>query len=582
MGLLYDNENNIIAFSGSMNESNSAFMHNYESIDVFCSWKSDFERVLSKEKAFNTMWKDYDPGVRVFDFPKAAIDKLQKYKKSQIRYDIDELEIQQVRETIDDQKIDGPLQPEDVSLYDYQIEAINKWANQNFVGIFDMATGTGKTYTALGAITKLFKHCNESLAIIIVCPFQHLVEQWVGDVKKFNMKPIIGYSASTQKDWKKRLKQAASSFNLGIKKHFCFITTNATFTSQLVQKTISELKGNTVLVIDEAHNFGADNLSRALNPNVKYRLALSATLDRHGDIEGTTKLYNYFGRKCIEYSLHRAIKEEKLVPYNYHPVVIYFTSEELDNYKSLSREISKHCMKDRHGNFKVNETGKMLLIKRARIIASARGKINKLKELMHDYKKKHHILVYCGATSIHDPDYEEHQINEFEMRQIDIVSSLLGNNLGMRISQFTSAENSEERERLKTEFAEGDHIQALIAIRCLDEGVNIPKIKTAFILASSTNPKEYIQRRGRVLRKFKGKNSAEIYDFITLPRPLRVVGSLSREEIKHDISLVKRELARMEDFASIANNPSETDRLINEIAQRYGLFQIGGDEHGAL
>lgn len=582
MGLLYDNENNIIAFSGSMNESNTAFMHNYEAIDVFCSWKDELERVISKEKAFNNMWNDYDPGVRVFEFPKIAKDKLINYKKANIRYDIDNIEFGEVRETPEELENKGPIQPEDVSLYDYQKEAIEEWANRKFVGIFDMATGTGKTYTALGAITKLYDHCDRNLAVIIVCPFQHLVEQWVDDVKKFYMKPIIGYSASGQKDWKKRLKHAVNSFNLGIKNHFCFVTTNATFSSQFVQNTINELNNNAVLVIDEAHNFGAANLSRALNSNFDYRLALSATIDRHGDIEGTNKLYNYFGDKCIEYTLQRAIQEDKLVPYYYYPVVVYFTSEELEQYNSLSKEISKYCMKDKHGNIKVSENGKMLLIKRARIVASAYNKINKLEELIKDYKKDNHILVYCGATSIHDPGYEENHVNEFEMRQIDIVSSLLGNKLDMRISQFTSAEDSDERKRLKTEFAEGDHIQALIAIRCLDEGVNIPKIKTAFILASSTNPKEYIQRRGRVLRKAKGKNKAVIYDFITLPRPLNNVKSLSQEETKYDISLVKRELTRMEDFASIANNPSKTDRLINEINQNYGLLRIGGDVHGAL
>lgn len=582
MGLLYDNEDNIIAFSGSMNESNTAFMHNYESIDVFCSWKDELERVKSKEKAFDNMWNDYDPGVRVFEFPKVAKDRLIKYKKTNIRYDIDTIEFGEVRETSEVLENKGPLLPEDISLYDYQKEAIEEWANRKFVGIFDMATGTGKTYTALGAIAKLYEYCNRNLAVIIVCPFQHLVEQWVDDVKKFNMKPIIGYSASSQKDWKKRLKHAVNSFNLAIKKHFCFVTTNATFSSQFVQNTIKDLKNNAVLVIDEAHNFGAANLSSTLNPNIEYRLALSATIDRHGDTEGTNKLYDYFGGKCIEYTLQRAIKEDKLVPYYYYPVVVYFTNEELDQYNALSKEISKYCIKDRHGNLKINETGKMLLIRRARIIASAQEKVNKLEELMHEYKQKNHILVYCGATSVHDPDYKEKQINEFEIRQIDIVSSVLGNNLDMRISKFTSAEDSEERERLKNEFAEGDHIQALIAIRCLDEGVNIPKIKTAFILASSTNPKEYIQRRGRVLRKSRGKRYAEIYDFITLPRSLGIVRNLSREETKYDISLIKRELTRMKDFASIADNPSETDRLIHEITQCYGLIQIGGEAHGAL
>lgn len=576
MGLLYDDEDNIIAFTGSMNETSTAFTHNYETIDVFCSWTYENNRVRAKDTAFNTLWNNFDPNVSIVEFPKVAIEKLQMYKKGPVDMGIDETEHLTIRRA---PAPNGPCIPEGVRLHDYQLEAIDEWANRDFRGIFDMATGTGKTYTGLGAIAKLYSHCGEQLAVLIVCPYQHLVEQWVEDIVMFNMKPIVGYSASTQKNWKTRLKDAVIDFNLGIKRHFCFITTNATFSSKFVRKQVDTLKGNVVLVVDEAHNFGAANLSNTLNPRIPYRLALSATLERHGDEEGTEKLYEYFGGKCIEYTLERAIREGKLTPYYYYPVVVHLNEDELAEYKAITKEVFKHCSTDGKGKLKIDDHGKLLLIKRARIVAAAQEKINKLHELMVNFQKDKHILVYCGAATMRDPGYKEGVTDDFEMRQIDVVSDLLGNKLNMKISQFTSAERAEKRELLKTEFAEGKHIQALIAIRCLDEGVNIPSIKVAFILASSTNPKEYVQRRGRVLRKFPGKHHAVIYDFITLPRPLDIASVTSENELKMDLSLVRREISRMRDFAAIAENPAETDGLIVELEETYGLTKIRGDEY---
>ena len=155
-------------------------------------------------------------------------------------------------------------------------------------------------------------------------------------------------------------------------------------------------------------------------------------------------------------------------------------------------------------------------------------------------------------------------------RQIVSVSKMLGNDLGMRVTHFTSAESAKEREQIKTQFANADPYQAIVAIKCLDEGVNIPSIKTAFILASSTNPKEYIQRRGRVLRKAPNKPYATIYDFVTLPTPMEYV-DLGSETIRLDMSLIKKEIIRMKEFGEIAMNPSEADKLIQKLSEAYGL-----------
>lgn len=573
LGLMYDSDGNIIAFSGSMNESANAFTSNYEAIDVFASWTQDADRVYIKQSAFNAMWEDYEPSIKVMDFPDVKEEILRRYRvndRIDTRLD-DESSVDDITPIDEPAAPVGPMIPAYVHMRQYQMDAIEEWVNRNYVGIFDMATGTGKTYTALAAVSKLFADKQQNLAVIIICPYQHLVEQWKEDIVAFGMKPIVCYSASSQRNCRERLKTAVTSFNLGVQDHFCMVSTNATFSIDYVQDLMAKLTGNVVLVVDEAHNFGAENLSQTLLPHIPYRLALSATIDRHGDPEGTQKLYDYFGEKCIEYTLKDAIDNDMLTPYYYHPIPVSLNEEELGNYLDLTNKIRKNVHADKDGKVKLSEYAKMLLIKRARIVAGATEKIGTLRRLMKNYKDDNQILVYCGATTMHDVDYQEGKPPIDEARQIDIVAGMLGNDLGMRVTKFTSEENADERERIKADFAEGTHLQALVAIRCLDEGVNIPSIRTAFIMASSTNPKEYVQRRGRVLRKFPGKRHAVIFDFITLPVPLDEVGNYDSEVIESVKSLAKREIVRMKDFAAIAENPFDSDSLIAAIQRNYDI-----------
>lgn len=474
-----------------------------------------------------------------------------------------------------------PCRPLDLSLYDYQEEAIQKWAERSYQGILDMATGTGKTLTGLGAITRLSDFLNGKLAVIIVCPYQHLVEQWVEDIEKFNIKPIIGYSQSPQKNWLRSLETAIRNQKIQAegKEFFCFICTNATYALEKTQNVLNRIHGNCLFVVDEAHNFGAAYLSKLLNPNYKYRLALSATLERHGDSEGTKKLYDYFGEKCIIYNLERAINEGKLTRYKYYPVLVSLTLDELDNYIKLTKALGKCLERSPSGKTKLSSKGKILAMKRARIVSGAQNKIEALRQNIANYIDKYHILVYCGAASLHDYTRENSEIIDDDIRQIEIVTDLLGNGMGMKVARFTSSENVEQRNTLKQEFINGDNLQALVAIKCLDEGVNIPSITTAFILASTTNPKEYIQRRGRVLRLAPGKKCAEIFDFITLPKSLGSSYYLSDDDRKNSLAMVKNEIARAHEFARLADNYLESTRVLDEIREEYGLPEdFGYDE----
>ena len=584
IGILTDADGNIVAFNGSLNESEQAISLNFESIDAFTSWNEN-SRTQIKINYFEETWSNLTESLEVIDFPLVALEKLQTYKKETYNSNIDELEkniysssttstdsnldkssIEQV-----EAKINIPRLPFD-KLRDYQEKAILEWSKQNYRGIFDMATGTGKTYTGLGAVVNLYNYCKSDLAVIICCPFIHLVEQWVEDLIKFNIQPIIGYGSSTQKNWKTRLERAIECHNRKIenKKFFCFITTNATFSSDYVQRQISKLDNKSLIMVDEAHYFGSQYIRKILPENFDYRLALSATIDRHGDSEGTAFLFEYFGDKCIEYTLDMAIEAGMLTPYKYYPILVYLTPEELDNYKILSKKIAKFMAGSDHKH--IPEAAKPYLLKRAKLIAGAENKLLALQEKIKDYKNDNHILVYCGATTIDNPNSDEKD----SIRQIQAVCKMLGNELNMKVAQFTSQEDMKERKNIKKMFARGDMLQVLVAIKCLDEGFNIPEIETAFILASTTNPKEYIQRRGRVLRLSEGKEYAEIYDFITLPRPVEDTCSLTVYEQQYEQGLVKREFERMKEFNRLAINCVENnENLIWDLINSYKLY----DEH---
>ncbi len=569
IGIMEDAYGNKVAFTGSMNETYSGLLQNYESIDVFCSWRQeDSDRVLMKEASFDDLWGNLDPAMEVIDFPKVAVEKFETYRRQATDEILSDKDYQEERTLNEFFQV-----PTDVNFYDYQNEAIDEWVKNSHCGIFDMATGAGKTYTALGAITKLSNSLQENIAVIIVAPYQHLVEQWVEDIVKFNVKPIIAYSYPGQK-WRERFSNAVMAYNTGAIKHFCVIATNATFSLPDFQNILSKFRKNFLFVVDEAHNFGAKKLSALLPKKARYRLALSATIERHRDEEGTLALKKYFGKTCISFTLKEAIQKGFLTSYYYHPVVCYLDAEELERYKEISQTIIRNGGASQE-NIEKNPYIEMLLIKRARIIAGCRDKVTKLIEAMRPYKDDNYILVYCGATRY---DNESADLNdEDDVRQIEEVNKRLYFDLGMRVHKFTSLENKEERDEIKRMFASGTELQVITAIKCLDEGVNIPSIKKAFILASSTNPKEYIQRRGRVLRRAKGKEYADIFDFITLPRPLEEVVYCSEQEISYDLSLVRKEFARMIDFAETARNPFEIDDLKETIQNAYNQTITGGN-----
>lgn len=561
IAVIYDEDGNRISYTGSMNETENGFIENFESIYVFCDWKNDQKQFVDEaESDFEMLWDDCTEKVRVIEFPKIMIDKLKNFKRKSLDYKTD---IKEFGESVNAFLVSGGLSiPEGILLKDYQKEAIKNWSKQSFRGIYDMATGTGKSYTALGSIVDLSNMLDHKLAIFIVCPYIHLVGQWEEDAVRWGLRPIIAHSQSDEKNWEQHLIDSYKRFRKTGKLFVC-ITTNATFTSTKIQKVINNIDSemNVLLIIDEAHNFGAKHLSQYLSENIKYRLALSATIERYMDKSGTDKLFNYFGDRCIYYPLEQAIKEGKaLVEYEYHPIYAFLSPKELDQYQMLTKQLKKHIIYE-NGKTTISELGKMILFKRSRVLAGASSKREILKTEMQRYKKDKHILVYCGATS----DLNEETGNM--ERQIETISAMISSELGMKVHKFTAEENAESRIAIKRCFAEGMY-QVLTAIKCLDEGVNIPNIHIAFILSSSRNPKEFIQRRGRLLRKAVGKNKAIIYDFITLPRPFNEINFGNYED---DKSIIIGEIARVREFGNLSTNRIEADNIIDEIQSAYGV-----------
>lgn len=566
LGLMTDDEGNTIAFDGSLNESANALAENFESITVYKNWEQSCVYVADIENDFEKLWSNMTNNIEVYDFPKAVKDRLFRYKKEKFNKNIEKDEEEFHKRKLSMVPcIDKNILP--TFPYDYQKKAINNWFENKCIGIFDMATGSGKTFTAYGAMIALLERCNYKLAIVIVAPFQHLVEQWLEDAPKFHIKHmIVGYSDPRYYNYMTELRKSIFRYNTGALPFFFFITTNASYKKKEVQDELKKIQNKALIIADEAHNFGSLNMSACLIDIFNYRLALSATIERYGDEEGTQRIFNYFGKKCITYTLENAIHDLKLTQYEYHPIVVYLDDEERERYADLSRKLIKHIKKD--GT--IDQQGKLLAIKRSRIIAGANSKLTALKNEMKKHVDEYYQLVYCGTAKV-DNCYAD------DTRQIDKVTKILGVELGMKISRYTSKENIEERRIIRNRFQDGNDLQALVAIKCLDEGVNIPGIRTAFILDSSTNPREYIQRRGRILRLAKGKDRAIIYDFITMPINPKYMDKCYESGNIYK-SLIKKEIARMKEFGIYSLNRGDSDALVDKIKNDFGLYDFNDFE----
>jgi len=569
IGIVSDVDGEKIAFSGSINETESALISNQDNPDgnseefsVFPSWEvENFERYgQPKVDAFNKVWDDDERNTVTVDLPSYQYEKIKNIytNSSAPSGNIESKQADLFDKFFYTLKKDDESQcigiPSFIELREYQKNVINNWFANQGVGVVQMATGTGKTITAISAATTLVKEASLEI-LVVICPYKHLANQWVEELSKFNFDPISAYIKASK--WLKDLNTALTYPSTNC---ICIVTTSSTFVGDAFQSLVRRFPKKSMIIGDEVHNYGSAKMSRLLPDSIMYRMGLSATPERWFDPEGTQDIFNYFGELIKPVvTLEDALEWGVLTKYYYYPIIVQLDDEEYEEYEEVTTKIGKlvamgHSVDEATGPLN------LLLIKRARIISSCKNKIPKLVEIMNSLDNPSKFLIYCGDGKVDSSSSTE------EVRQIDEVTKVLGNNLGIKVSMYTAETTPDERNRMQVEVASGK-ISGIVAIRCLDEGVDIPEVEMAIILASSSNPKQFIQRRGRILRRAPGKDKSIIYDLIVTPPSYATPSTMDRK-------LVEKELKRCMEFADLAENMASARESLIEIQKRYDLLSL--------
>ena len=546
VGVFRDEEGSAVAIHGSLNDSVQGSL-NGEAFSVFVSWVNGQLPYLQKHiDRLEALWDGRNPQFRVCLLPDAIRDQIVQLRTTEKRpYSLPA----DGNSTM--ASLPGLHCP--ITLHPYQEAAISSWKSAGCRGLFEMATGTGKTFTALAATVDRHVELGK-VALVVLVPYLHLLEQWERNCRDFGFTPVL--CSSKHGKWQIDVKSRIQDFNLGVTSNICILAVHMTAASKRFQDAIAGLKPDTLLLVgDEAHGLGSKELRNGLTPRAGMRLGLSATPRRWYDDEGTQAILEYFGKTCFEFPLEKAIGPY-LTPYRYFPQLISLTDEEAEEFEDLTVRISVLAKTQQH-NPDTADKIKHLLIKRARIIGGAEQKLPKLLELIQEVvdtnqrnnQETRDILVYCAPG-----------------KHLDVLHAV--SRMGLRCHEFVCTVSLAERETLLDQFAKGE-IQVLVAIKCLDEGVDIPSTRIAFVLASSTNPREFVQRRGRVLRRASGKTEAIVHDFIVVPPAERI--GIKRDA---DISILKREMPRFAEFASAACNEFQARSEIREILNQYELLNL--------
>jgi superfamily II DNA or RNA helicase len=538
IGIFFDEVGDKVAFTGSANETVGGFVNNFESIDVYLGWTGDQARVERKVKAFDALWRDRTEGVSVIDLPSAVRERLVEFRPKR-RPSRDPLSFAPAAAAPTWKTLAEPVA---LDLRDYQRSAIAAWLPDGR-GILEMATGTGKTFTSLAAMSRWLEGLPSSL-LVVAAPFIHLVDQWIGHLEPFGARPIacVGSSAN----WTPKLAHELRLLRVGAIPLSVAVTTHVGLTSAALRRLVEPLGADvTVAVIaDEVHHLGTRKADEALGfLHFDAALGLSATPRRWLDPAGDEVIRRHFGEVVFEYGLRDAINDGHLVPYDYHPIVVELSDDEFAEYSKLTSQIAKAMAAGAD-----DEAVGSLLRRRAEILNGATSKLAALAGLFKPGSEDHHVLVYTSPSRLADS------------------LLLLGRRARMRVRRFTYREDRSEREEILREFDES-RLQALVAIRCLDEGVDVPSTRTAVLMASSSNPREFIQRRGRILRRYPGKDFATIHDLIAVPPMNNSAGTPAAER-----SLMRREIQRFIEFATLARNHHQARAVLAPIQDQFHLL----------
>jgi superfamily II DNA or RNA helicase len=558
-GVFIDNRGNKVAFNGSGNETFGGWNGNYETLNTYNSWSKTGSYVEAIESDFLKLWENKQPKVTVIDYSEVASEILRPYCNAQCSYFVpSDISEEGEYEKTNKKEISISL-PEGIELRDYQKEAIRNWFSSDGQGIFKMATGSGKTMVALALAENMYQK-NKSKSFVVIAPYIHLVRQWAQEASRFGFKPMSIYGSSDK--WLPKLDSRLYDLDSADSPLFIIIT-NSGFCGSKFQSIANRLPASTLIIADEVHNLGSEKIAGSLPHQIKYRLGLSATPERYSDDEGSQRILDYFGNVLKpEYTLKQALDDNVLCPYEYKLIRIDLTDDEDVEFYRLSTAIARAYRSPEERTTESKDRYKMLVLKRARLVANAHNKLGALYKSIINHKDESHLLVYCGSGQSDDMEHSE------TAKHIDKVCDCVGNRIGMRIAKFTHETDTILRDSLLKKLDDGA-MQCLVAIRCLDEGVDVPSIKTAFIMASTANPRQHIQRRGRLLRKHSGKKYALIYDFLVLP-------SLPQAGDKAISSLVRTELKRAYEFGMLARNSGEATKLILDWGLEYGVTVFDG------
>lgn len=602
---------NDVGFDGSCNFSRTALVDNIESLTVSCDWdgdvdvakikyiKDDFEKVfqerddtvvyLSADKIKTHITENY-PDKSISELLESEYNILRnQYSQNISKHIARALDNAKERlEVILDKLKDGkykvdvlkkhePHFPYPSGPRDYQAQAFVNWKDNKQKGLFAMATGTGKTITSLNCLLGIYKKLGYYKALILV-PTITLVEQWEKECEKFNFGNVIKV-CSKYGGWQTslaniRMLELSDPNN---KLSYVIISTYASFIRPANFLELNQFpKAKLLLIADEAHNMGGGLVAKRLN-DIKYlrRIGLSATPERQFDEEGNLRLMSFFGcdkEFTFEYSMAEAIRNKALCKYYYYPHLVELTQDEMSQYIELSKKIAKIINRTDDDS---REILKRLLLKRKQIIHKAENKKREFEAILKDHLNKtgslKYTLVYVPegnqlddqtadifdtVEGIKDDEDTLHLIDEYTRIVRDIDPHIV-------VRQFTS--ESIDRDSMLFDFANGN-IDVLTSMKCLDEGVDVPRSELAIFCASTGNPRQFIQRRGRVLRTHKDKRYAVIHDLVVIPGV-----NFDPECYELEKSLVSTEVKRVRDFALLSENCNDTLNILDDVLNRYQI-----------
>lgn len=602
---------NFVGFDGSCNFSRTALVENIESLTVSCDWDGDIEKAKIQEirKDFERVFQGKDDTVNYVEaehiktnitksfqaknlgellddelkiiekgsasehLPKTIVNAL-KNAKNKILSAIEKLK-STVPETASADL--APRFPYPTGPREYQVKAFENWRQNKQKGLFAMATGTGKTITSLNCLLEIFKRNGYYKAIILV-PTITLVEQWEKECNKFNFNNIIKV-CSKYPDWRSGVSRIKSLELLAASKELSYviISTYASFVrSEIFRELNCYPSGKLLLIADEAHNMSGGLMLKRLQ-DIRYarRIGLSATPERQFDDGANQKLFGFFGCKngyTFEYSMREAIENGALCRYYYYPHIVKLTENEMADYIEVTKKIVKFYGRSDAESQEILTT---LLLKRKRIIHKAENKKVVFSEIINrEYNKRGNLkytLIYVpegnkpdndtdffNRTDVFEDDDEtERMIYDFTKIVSDVDKRLI-------VRKFTS--ESKDREQMLKDFSSGK-TDVLVSMKCLDEGVDVPRSELAIFCASTGNPRQFIQRRGRVLRTHPDKHNAVIHDLIVVPD----IGQTDDNFYELEKSLIKSELQRIRDFALLSENLGDTETELCEIMANYNL-----------